>query len=222
LCVEGLVMSTSALVATASAVGVANTATLARLKKDEGGATAVEFGLIAVPFVMMLLGIISVCLFFFTVLELDSAVWNAGRDVRTGIYSLGGNGKAQTYAAPPAAGADASTVAAYEATRKELLKKAICKQLREPTVCESKIRLLMVKFNKGEAITSKPSCRDSDGALVSTSSIAEIDPDAFIVVKACYAWEFGAKLPFFKVGNLPNDGGFLVEATTAFVTEKYK
>jgi Flp pilus assembly pilin Flp len=215
-------MSTSALVASASAVGVANTAALSRLQDNEDGTTAIEFGLIAVPFVMMLLGIISVCLYFFTVLELDSAVWNAGRDIRTGIYNLGGAGKAQTYVQPPPAGSDAAAITAYEAQRKTLFTKAICNQLRDPLGCETKIRVLMVKFNKGEAITSKPSCRQSGGALVASSSLADVDPDAFIVVKACYAWDAGTKLPFFNIGNLPNNEGFLVEATTAFVTEKYK
>jgi Flp pilus assembly pilin Flp len=215
-------MSTSALTASAAAVGVANTASLARFQDDEDGTTAVEFGFVVVPFVMMLLGIVSVCLYFFTILELDNAVWNAGRDVRTGIYNMGGTGKAQTYAAPPATGANAATVSAYEAARKTALTNAICGQLRDTTTCLSKIRILMVKFNKGEAITSKPSCRQAGGALVTGSNLADVDPDAFIVMKACYAWEFGAKLPFFSIGNLPNGGGFLVEASTAFVTEKYK
>ena len=41
-----------------------------------------------------------------------------------------------------------------------------------------------------------------------------------MLVTVCYPWEFGGKLPFFKIGNL-SDGSLLMQASVAFRTEPY-
>ena len=41
-----------------------------------------------------------------------------------------------------------------------------------------------------------------------------------VLVTVCYPWEFGGKLPLFKMGNL-NDGSLLMQASVAFRTEPY-
>jgi len=50
----------------------------------QSGATAIEFGMVALPFVLLLFGILSVCLYFFTTFTLENAVWHAARAIRTG------------------------------------------------------------------------------------------------------------------------------------------
>lgn len=191
---------------------------LNRFGKDQDGATAVEFGLIAVPFVVMLVGVISVCLYFFTVLEIENAVWNATRDLRTGLYSTGGTGKMQTYEAPPT---DSSGMATWEARRKDKFKEAICKQFRDVGGCMNNVRIMMKVINTGAAMTDKPSCKNGSN-LVSNSTYSDTPPEQFMVVTACYAWEFGASLPFFKLGNVNGGDAFLMQATNAFVIEPYK
>ena len=41
-----------------------------------------------------------------------------------------------------------------------------------------------------------------------------------VLVTVCYAWEFGGKLPFFKMGNL-SDGSLLMQASVAFRSEPF-
>ncbi len=41
-----------------------------------------------------------------------------------------------------------------------------------------------------------------------------------VLVTVCYPWEFGGKLPLFKMGNL-NDGSLLMQASVAFRSEPY-
>jgi Flp pilus assembly pilin Flp len=48
-----------------------------RLRGDERGFTAVEFAIVAVPFLLLLIGLISVSLYFFTNFTMESAVLNA-------------------------------------------------------------------------------------------------------------------------------------------------
>jgi Flp pilus assembly protein TadG len=55
-----------------------------RLKRDERGAVAVEFALLALPFFTLIFAIIETSMVFFASQILDSAVQDAGRLVRTG------------------------------------------------------------------------------------------------------------------------------------------
>ena len=48
------------------------------------GFTAVEFAIVAMPFLLLLFGIISVCLYFFTNFTIENASWQAARAIRTG------------------------------------------------------------------------------------------------------------------------------------------
>ena len=55
-----------------------------RFRSDEGGATAVEFAIVAFPFFFLLTSIIEASLFFFAGQMLESAVDRVSRQVRTG------------------------------------------------------------------------------------------------------------------------------------------
>jgi Flp pilus assembly protein TadG len=55
-----------------------------RFRKDEEGATAIEFGMLLMPFMLLLFGIIECSLAFFAGQMLESAVDNVGRKIRTG------------------------------------------------------------------------------------------------------------------------------------------
>lgn len=59
-------------------------AILTRFRRDRGGVTAVEFGLIAVPFFGLLMAIFQAGLYFFTSEALEAAVQNAARGIYTG------------------------------------------------------------------------------------------------------------------------------------------
>jgi hypothetical protein len=57
--------------------------------KDQSGIAAIEFSIVAMPFAMMLFGIISVFVYFFTDFMFENAVWQASREMRTGQYQTG-------------------------------------------------------------------------------------------------------------------------------------
>lgn len=52
--------------------------------RNEKGAAAIEFSLVAVPFTLMVIGIIEVCLLFTAGSLLEGAVYDASRKIRTG------------------------------------------------------------------------------------------------------------------------------------------
>lgn len=57
---------------------------LRRFGRDRQGSTAVEFGLLALPFLFIVFATLEIALLFMGELSLDSAVDRVGREVRTG------------------------------------------------------------------------------------------------------------------------------------------
>jgi Flp pilus assembly protein TadG len=60
-----------------------------RLRKNEDGATAVEFALVALPFFGLIFAVIEIGIFFFASRYLEDGVFNAGRKALTQQLSSG-------------------------------------------------------------------------------------------------------------------------------------
>ena len=66
-------------------------AALARFARARQGATAVEFAIVALPFMILLFGIIELGTVFLVSATLDNATERAARMIRTGEFQTGGN-----------------------------------------------------------------------------------------------------------------------------------
>ncbi len=184
----------------------AGTWTLARgVRKDESGNSTVEFAMIAMPFLMLLVGIMSICLYFFTNFTIENAVWQAARAIRTGQLQQ-------------SQGSYAGITTLED--QKTAFKNALC--AKAPTFLDCANRaVVLVQSNASFSGIVEPNCA-SNGTIVDQST-ASFDPgtaSSVVLVTVCYPWQFGGKLPFFKLGNL-NDGSLLMQASAAFRTEPY-
>ena len=65
--------------------------------RAESGATAVEFGLILVPFLLLFFGLIELALVYFASMTLENAVMDAGRQIRTGQVQTSSNNNATAF-----------------------------------------------------------------------------------------------------------------------------
>jgi len=63
---------------------------LRRFLRDRHGATALEFGLVALPFLVVILQVLELSLVFLVYAQLDTALANASRSIRTGALQKGG------------------------------------------------------------------------------------------------------------------------------------
>jgi Flp pilus assembly protein TadG len=180
-------------------------AQLRRWRRDESGATAVEFAIVAMPFLLLLFGIMSVCVFYFANFAIENAVWQAARAIRTGQLQQG-------------QGAYAGT--STNADKKAAFKAALCAAAPTFLDCASKA-VVIVQSNANFSGISQPSCTN-DGNIINDSSAAFNTGagSSVVLVTVCYPWEFGSKLPLFNIGNL-NDGSLLMQASVAFRTEPY-
>ena len=177
---------------------------LRRLRRDENGFTAIEFAIVALPFLMLLFGIISICLYFFTNFTLENAVWQTARSLRTGEVQMG-------------KGAYSSATTTEE--KKNAFKQALCAVA--PTFLDCNKMVVLVQSNASFGGIVEPTCAtngvmlDQSAAIFNTGNASSV-----ILVTVCYPWDFGGKLPFIKLGNLQG-GGVLLQSSVAFRTEPF-
>ena len=177
---------------------------LRRWRKDESGVTAIEFGMVAAPFVMLLFGIISVCLYFFTNFTLENAVWQTARAIRTGQVQQAKG---------------AYSAATTDDDKKTAFKQALC--ATAPTFLDCNKVVVLVQSNANFNSIVAPQCAvngtiiDQSAATFTTGGASSV-----VLVTVCYPWDYGGKLPFIKLGNLTN-GAVLMQASVAFRTEPY-
>ncbi len=180
-------------------------ALMRRWRQDVSGATSVEFAIVALPFVLLLFGIMSVCLYYFADFSTENATWQAARAMRTGQLQQG-------------QGAYAGAVTTDD--RKKIFKKAFCDRVPLFPDCTTKV-VVIVQSNSGFGTIAQPNCA-SNGVMINDATAA-FNPGAassVILVTVCYPWEFGGKLPIFHLGNLQG-GALLMQASAAFRTEPY-
>lgn len=187
----------------------------ARMRRDENGQTALEFGLVALPFLMLVFGIIGSGLFFFTAFSLEHAVEQASRQIRTGAYK----------AANSQAGM--STLD---------FKNLVCSYAPAYVDCNSKVRVFIsvipeeninnaasTGFSGG---TSRPACLNNSGSLVSENSNSNTKVTAgasqIVQVLVCYQFDLAASMPFLQLGKVNGTNTSVVQASAVFRTEPFE
>ena len=187
-----------------------------RLARNDDGATAIEFAMVGIPFFMMLFGIMGVGFYFFSIFNLENAVEQASRTLRTGE-------------------------AQKAVTTKVQFSDAVCGQLAPFFDCKgvtSKMRVQVVNVTAAQAaaapgvsiVPSLGKCLGkADPAVPSTPDILipanqtkyEVPlATQTVVVTICYEFDLLQNIPFIKLGNMPN-GATMLQASTAFKTEPY-
>lgn len=171
--------------------------TLADWRTDGSGSTAVEFGIVAMPFLMLLFGIIGVALYFFTTFALENAVEQAARLIRTGQAQQAGMTDAQ-------------------------FKAKVCELVPGYVDCETKMLVNVRSFaqpdlappvTQGECLTN--------GTLSDATTYSPGTASQVVLISLCYEWEFARIVPFINLGNM-NGGSRLIQASTVFRTEPYE
>jgi Flp pilus assembly protein TadG len=170
-----------------------------RLLKNDEGATAVEFGLVALPFLMFIVAVIGFGMFFLNTTWLKYAVDSATRIIRTGeLGSAGAKG------AP-------ITVAEFQ--------NRVC-DYAAPVINCSKMRVLVTHATTWAGI-APPSCTKAGGNLTDSTGASKDALTTYtggasevVLVTVCYQWDLATQLPFLKLPSV-------LSASTAFKSEPY-
>ena len=170
--------------------------------RNNRGSAAVEFALVAIPFFMLLFGVIIIGLYFFTSHALENGVESAARKIRTG--------EAQK---------SDVTVAAF--------KQLVCADAGSYIDC-NKLRVVLQSAEMWGDITPQP-CVDGQGQ-VAASTGAEGDKISMytgaasqvVLVTLCYQWDLAQSFEFLNLGaNSDGSGPAIIPAAVAFRTEPY-
>jgi Flp pilus assembly protein TadG len=171
---------------------------LARIVRDflrrQRGVTAVEFAIIAIPFFLLIMGIVEVGLIFWAGYELENATAAAARLVRTGQAQNGG----------------------YTVNQ---LRAALCQNVVILSDCNTKVKLSVQTFATFAGITVT-SAVDQDGNLQTSFPYSPGGPSSIVLLTAFYEWPLTTPLTRTTLGNLGN-GNYLLQTSFAFRNEPY-
>jgi Flp pilus assembly protein TadG len=167
-----------------------------RFVRRQDGAVAVEFGLILLPFLALMFGIMETALVFFADQTLETAVADSARLIMTG--------QAQT---------QNLTAATF--------KNAVCARIYGLFNCQAGVYVNVTTYSSFGSITYTPPI-DTNGNLKTTSFVYQPGgPGDIVVVQLFYQWPIYVSL--MNLSNLSNMSGNnrLLVATAAFRNEPY-
>lgn len=167
-------------------------------RKNEDGSTAVEFALLAVPFMLMVVGIIEMSLMFLAGSLLEGAVGDAARLVRTGQLQTSGSG---------------------EAAQKAAFLDAVCDHAGMLLDCDKFVYQVIKIDSFNDDISPK---YDENGELIDKDrfDLDEITSGCLAVVRVFYYYPLLTPLLASVFSDSANNTHMLV-STTAFETEPY-
>lgn len=163
--------------------------------RQQDGSAAIQFGLVAAPFLALTFAIIETALIFFAGQALETAAADASRLIMTG--------QAQTQ------GFDAGK-----------FKQAVCAKIYGLFDCANGISVDVKNYSNFASVdTSKPV--NPDGTLNTNMSYQPGGPGNIVVVRLIYQYPVYVNLLGFNLANMAG-GKHLLMATAAFRNEPYQ
>ncbi len=182
---------------------------MAGWRKDQSGTTAIEFGMVGLPFLMFAMSVTGLGLYWLATSQLNHAVSSASRQIRTGAAQRANK-----------------TVAEF--------KQIVCDQLTNFIDCNDKLQVHVQSFDQW-ANVQPIDCIQADGTGLrptggaGTNSLTQSSGEAseVVMVTLCYRWELAESMPWLllaakKNGSPTLDGAALIQATSIFRTEPYQ
>jgi len=166
----------------------------ARFRRDEGAATAVEFGLLALPFIALTFAILETALVYFAGQTLETAVNNSARLIRTGQ-------------------------AQQQGMSSTTFKQTICDQVGVMFDCTNGLWLDVETYPDFASISLTAPIQNGN-LNTSNFKFTMGSGNNIVVVRAYYEWPTFSKLLGLNYSNLA-DGNHLLTATAAFKNEPF-
>jgi Flp pilus assembly protein TadG len=167
-----------------------------RLVQDKSGATAVEFSLVAAPFLALLVGLVQTAVVFLAGRELDEAVAQASRYILTG--------QAQN---------QSMTQAQFS--------NWVCQNIYALFNCNNLMVNVQSFSSFASATTSAPTLTfNAQGQVTNTWTYNPGGPGDIVVVQVMYQWPIVLGPLGFNLSNLSN-GDRLLMSTAVFKNEPY-
>ena len=166
-----------------------------RFVRQESGVAAVEFGMVAAPFLALIFAILETSIIFFAGQALETAVADSGRLIMTG--------QAQN-----------------QGFDQNAFKNAVCAKIYGLFDCANGITIEVKSFPSFAAMTM-PQPLDANGNFVNNFGYDPGGPCSIVLVRLFYQWPvYVSLLDVNKLSNMAG-GKRLLVATSAFRNEPY-
>ena len=168
---------------------------------NKSGATAVEFALVAMPFLLLLFAILEVALVFFGSLVMDHAVDKTARLIRTGQAQTAGMSESQ-------------------------FKNDVCQQMISLFNCTNNLQVELITFtsfqNASNYLTNASNDPiNGDGNLRDDFTFnADSQAEEIVLLRVFFEWDLTVKFPGVGLGNMDN-GNRLLSTTATFKNEPF-
>ena len=167
---------------------------LRRFVHHEEGSTAIEFAIVAAPFLVLVFAILETALVFFANQTMETAVADASRLIMTGQAKTGGFDKAK-------------------------FKDEVCKRIVAMLDCKGGVEIDVQTYaNFVSADTSKPV--DAAGKLKTNFVYQPGCPGDIVVVRVMYLWPLYISMFGFNLSDMSGNKRLLV-STAAFRNEPF-
>jgi Flp pilus assembly protein TadG len=174
--------------------GLVTARVLTRFARTQDGAVAVEFGLVAAPFLALTFAIMETAVIFFSGQALETAVADASRLILTGQAQTQGYSAAQ-------------------------FKTAVCAKVYGLFDCANGVSVDVKTYTNFASVTMTNPV-DANGNFQNNFSYTPGGPGDIVVVRLFYQWPVYVSLMGFNLSNV-NGGKRLLVATAAFRNEPY-
>ena len=174
--------------------GVMNIRVVRRFAHGEDGVAAVEFAMVAAPFLALMFAIMETALVFFASQTLETAVADSARLIMTGQAQSQSFSQAQ-------------------------FKSAVCAKVGGLFDCAGGLQIDVKTYTSFGSVDNSPPL-DANGNLKTNFGYQPGGPGDIVVVRLMYQWPVYASLLGFNLGDMAGNKR-LVMATAAFRNEPY-
>jgi Flp pilus assembly protein TadG len=164
-----------------------------RFSRADQGATAIEFAIVAIPFLLLVFAMIELGLVFMVSLLLENAIIDVGRTIRTGqVQTAGGNAAS--------------------------FKTAVCNKIGPigSLSCSTALKLDVRTYDNYAASNTSAS---NTADLPSSMQFTPGSPGSIVLIRAYYTWPLIT--PLLQTGLKTANGQRIIYAATAFTNEPY-
>ncbi|WP_409432519.1 TadE/TadG family type IV pilus assembly protein [Litorimonas sp. RW-G-Af-16] len=164
-----------------------------KFQKDNEGATAIEFAIVAIPFFMLAFGIIELAIIFFINSTLTHSVSEAGRQIRVGLFQPCG-GEAE-------------------------FKALVCEGMNNMAGCSDNVVINVMTAPSFKDIS--PPKPDPDTGVLPPASYIETTAGQPVVVQALFKYDLALPAQLTRLNSTPGSNSRILQASTAFRNEPF-
>lgn len=171
-----------------------------RYRADAEGATAIEFAIVALPFLGLIFGILELALVFFTSAVMTNAMSDTGRLVRVGAFQGCGN------------------AAEFKAL--------VCDKMSNLMNCNANLRIDLTTASGFQSITlPDPGLSgldpDDEDATIVDGTYVDTGPSAPVVMRGTFYYPLALPNFMTRLESIPGSRRHVISASTAFRTEPF-